>query len=83
MASPISDRVLLALIRQLIRSDAIDTDDIIAAADDLKARGDDDAAFVLMATIVEAHAPSQSDWEAERRRGRFRVVETRDGNPEA
>lgn len=76
----IVDRAFFALLRQLIRSDAIDTDDVIAAADDLRERGDGDAAHALMASIVEAQAPKASDWQAERRRERFRVV-TNDGNP--
>lgn len=81
MEQPLSERAIFALIRQLIRSDAIDTDDVVAAADELTARGDDSAAFALKALIVESSAPRTSDWQADKRRARFRVIDN-DGNPE-
>jgi hypothetical protein len=73
MDIPVSERIVGALITQMIRSGMIPDDDVIAAADALEESGDEDAARVMRAMILYAHAPSQTDWEAERRRNRFHV----------
>lgn len=66
--------MLRALLIQLLKSDAIDPDDIDAAADRLASSGDEEAAHAMRCLIVESMAPDQSDWEADQRRARFRVV---------
>jgi hypothetical protein len=66
--------MLRALLVQLIRSDAIDSEDILEAADQLERDGDEDAAHALRCIPIAADAPSQSDWKAEQHRNRFRVI---------
>jgi len=73
MDIPVSERIVGALITQMIRSQVVSTNDVMAAADALEDDGDDDAARVMRAMILRAHAPSQSEWEADRRRNRFHV----------
>lgn len=79
MDVPVSERVVMALITQMIRSNIVPTNDVMAAADALEEDGDEEAARVMRATILYAHAPSQSEWEAERARARFHVIEGDDG----
>lgn len=71
----ISERMLRAFLIQMIKAEAVDPDDIAEAADQLDKDGDEEAAHAMRCIIVEAAAPSQEDWEAERRRRRFRVVD--------
>jgi len=47
----------------------------MAAADALEEDGDEDAARVMRATILYAHAPSKSEWEADRARRRFHAID--------
>lgn len=75
MDQPLAERMLRALLVQLIRTEAVDPDDIDAAADALASEGDDEAAHEMRCLIVEASAPAPSDWEADRRRARFHVVD--------
>lgn len=74
MDQPLADRMLRALLVQLLRADAIDPDDILAASDNLASSGDEEAAHAMRCLIVESLAPEQSEWEADQRRARFRVV---------
>ncbi|BAK66889.1 hypothetical protein SLG_22140 [Sphingobium sp. SYK-6] len=83
MDQPLAERMLRALLIQLLKSEAIDPDDIDAAADRLAADGDGEAAHEMRCLIVESMAPEQSDWEADQRRSRFRVVDGDDGKPTA
>lgn len=69
-----------ALLIQLLKSDAIDSDDVLGAADTLDEQGDAEAAHEMRCLIVASLAPDQSDWEADQRRARFRVVGD-DGKP--
>ena len=75
MDVPVSERVVMALVTQMIRSNLVSTNDIMAAADALEEDGDEDAARVMRATILYAHAPSQSEWEADRARRRFHTID--------
>lgn len=69
-----SDKIALALMRQLLRTEAIDDEDVNAIADDLDQQGEDHAAHLTRLTIIEASAPSQAEWEVQQRRSRFEVV---------
>ncbi len=80
MDQPLSERMLRALLIQLLKSEAIDPDDIGDAAERLAKHGDDEAAHALRCVILESLAPEQSDWDADQRRSRFRVVGD-DGKP--
>lgn len=71
MASPLT----IALIEQLVRVGVLDADDIGEMAERLEASGDSEDAHLCRAAFVQALAPTQSEWEAERRRARMRVVE--------
>lgn len=77
--SDLSERMLSAFLAQMIRAEAIDPDDIAEAAERLDKAGDEEAAHALRCIIVEASAPDQSDWQAEQRRNRFRVVDGPEG----
>lgn len=79
MDEPLAERMLRALMAQMIRSEAVDPDDITDAADRLDKAGDEEAAHALRAVIVEAHAPELSDWNADRARARFHVVDAASG----
>lgn len=65
----------MALITQMIRSNMIPVNDIIEAADTLDEDGDEDAARVMRAMILQAQAPSEAEWQAERRRNRFHAID--------
>ncbi|MBB5709347.1 hypothetical protein [Sphingomonas xinjiangensis] len=67
-----SDHIALAMLRQLLRIDGIDADDINAIADDLKSEGRDMDAHRVRLTLMEAFAPSESEWQAERARKMIR-----------
>lgn len=69
-----SDKIALALIRHLLRTDAIDDEDVAAIADDLDAQGEAHAGHLTRLTIIEAATPSQAEWEVQQRRARFEVV---------
>lgn len=71
----ISERMFRALCVQLIRAGKLDGDDIDAAADELSAQGDDDAANTLRCFTLYAAAPSQSEWIAEQRRKQMRPID--------
>ena len=82
MDQPLSERMLRAFLKQMIRAEAVDPDDLLEASDDLDRAGDAEAAHAMRAIIVEANAPDLSDWEADKRRGRFHVVASNDGKPQ-
>jgi hypothetical protein len=82
MDAPLAERMLRAFLTQMIRSEAVDPDDIIEAADRLSRDGDEEAAHALKALVVEAAAPNLSDWNADRARARFHVVDGNGGNPD-
>lgn len=73
---------MAALLRHLVREGALDADDIGAIAGDLDSRGEQDAAHQVRVALIEAHAPSQSEWEADRRRNRFHVIASDGGKAE-
>lgn len=75
MEAPLAERMLRAFLEQMIRTEAVDPDDIEAAAERLDKAGDEEAAHSLRCIALQAMAPEQSDWEADRRRNRFHVVE--------
>ncbi|WP_324695520.1 MULTISPECIES: hypothetical protein [Novosphingobium] len=75
MDQPLAERMLRAFLTQMIRSEAVDPDDIIEAADRLSRDGDEEAAHALKALIVEAATPELSDWNADRARARFHTIE--------
>lgn len=82
METPLAERMLRAFLKQMIKTEAVDPDDMVAIVEALQREGDEDAAHAMAALIVEANAPDQSDWEAERARGRFHVVGGNDGKPQ-
>lgn len=72
---PLAERMLAAFLTQMIRTEAVDPDDIAEAADKLGNDGDEEAAHALRCVILEAAAPDQSDWQADRARARFHVID--------
>lgn len=82
MDAPLAERMLRAFLSQMIRSEAVDPDDIIEAADRLSRDGDEEAAHALRCLILQASAPEQSDWNADRARARFHVVDGNGGKSE-
>lgn len=83
MDQPLAERMLRAFLKQMIQVEAIDPNDIMEAAEALSRDGDEDAAHALKCIILEAAAPDRSDWEAERARARFHVIDGNDGKPKA
>ena len=83
MEIPLAERMLRAFLKQMIRAEAVDPADISEAADRLDREGDGEAAHAMRCLIVDAMSPEQSDWEAERRRNRFHVIQSDDGKPSA
>lgn len=81
MDEPLAERMLRAFLKQMIRTEAVDPDDISEAADRLARDGDDEAAHAMRCLIVEAATPELSDWNADRARARFHVIEGDDGKP--
>lgn len=75
------ERILRALVIQMLRSGTLPQSDIEAAADEAEAEGDDETSHNLRCLLIRASAPRQSEWEAERRRARMRLVPTDGGNP--
>lgn len=75
METPLAERMLRAFLTQMIRSEAVDPDDITDAADRLDREGDEEAAHALRCLIVEASAPDLSEWNADRARARFHSIE--------
>ena len=69
--------LVLALIRRLHGEGALDDSDLAAIADEVDSAREEDAeaAHQVRCIGIEAAAPSQSDWKAERARSRFRVIE--------
>jgi len=81
MDQPLAERMLRAFLKQMIKTEAVDPDDMVEIVEALHREGDEDAAHAMAALIVEANAPDQSDWEAERARARFHVIQGNDGKP--
>ncbi|MFT4056185.1 MAG: hypothetical protein QM681_16900 [Novosphingobium sp.] len=75
MDQPLAERMLRAFLTQMIRTEAVDPDDIMEIAERLERDGDEEAAHQFACLLVQAAAPEQSDWEAERARARFRTIE--------
>lgn len=71
--------MLKAFLVQMIRANGVDPDDISEAADKLERDGDEEAAHGLRCLIVEASAPDASDWQADRARARFHVIDGQGG----
>ncbi|MYL97068.1 hypothetical protein GR702_04680 [Novosphingobium sp. FGD1] len=75
MDQPLAERMLRAFLTQMIRTEAVDPDDIQDAADRLERDGDIEAAHAMRCLIVEANAPEQSEWLADRARARFHAID--------
>ena len=75
----LAERMLSAFLAQMIRAEAVDPDDMAEAWESVDRAGDKEAGHALRCIIVEATAPDQSDWQAEQRRNRFRVVDGPEG----
>ncbi|MBH0112711.1 hypothetical protein I5E68_07070 [Novosphingobium sp. YJ-S2-02] len=75
MEQPLAERMLRAFLIQMMRSEAIDPEDINAAADQLESDGDDEAAHQMRCLILDAAAPSMSEWTADRARARFHTID--------
>ncbi len=82
MDIPLAERMLSAFLLQMIRAEAVDPDDIAEAADRLERDGDEEAAHAMRCLIVEAATPELSDWEADRARARFHVIDGNGGKTE-
>lgn len=78
----LSERMLSAFLVQMIKAEAVDPDDIAEAADTLEGQGDEEAAHAMRCIILEAASPSPSDWQADQRRNRFRVIDSEAGKTE-
>jgi len=76
----VSNAIALALIQHLIRTEQFDTTDVDAIADALERKDDDHAAHLVRLQLIEASAPTQAEWEADRRRAQFRVIPADGGN---
>jgi hypothetical protein len=74
------DPATLALIRRLCAEGIIGQADVDAIANDLDERGKPDAAHAVRCEFIQAIAPSESEWQAERRRSRFEIVPPDGGN---
>jgi len=79
MDESLAERMLRAFLAQMIRSEAVDPNDIADAADRLDQSGDEEAAHALRCIVVEASAPEISDWNADKARGRFHVIDGASG----
>tara|TARA_Y100001951_G_scaffold100969_1_gene105153 strand:- start:1307 stop:1537 length:231 start_codon:yes stop_codon:yes gene_type:complete len=66
--------ILLAMLSHDLRTGTKDADDINAIADWLDERGESEEAHVVRCALIYANVPSQSDWEAQKRRERFEIV---------
>ena len=82
MDAPLAERMLRAFLSQMIRIEAVDPDDISEAADRRDREGDEEAAHAMRCLILQAAAPEQSDWNADRARARFHVVDGNGGKSE-
>jgi hypothetical protein len=72
----IGEKLAMALGEALLRKGMLDADDLAAAAE----RSDDETvAHLLSCMVIQAAAPSQAAWEAERRRSQMRVIRSDDG----
>lgn len=72
---PLAERMLRAFLKQMIRTEAVDQDDMIEVVEALQRAGDEEASHAMAAIIVEANAPDTSEWEAARARAKFRVID--------
>lgn len=70
MAEPLAE----ALIAQLVRSGVLSDGDIAAIADALDAANEPDAAHQARVSMIEAQAPTDANWNAEKRRSRLHIV---------
>lgn len=70
----LAERMLRAVLVQLLKSGKIDESDLFEAADALEGDGDGEAAYQLRILPVEAAATPQSEWVAEQRRSTMRIV---------
>lgn len=77
---PCSDPLSGALLAHLIRKGVLDESDAIEIADKLEEMDEPEAAHQARCAWLRANEPSQSDWQAEQRRNRFRVIEADGGN---
>ncbi|WP_185999952.1 hypothetical protein ACLIMP_22240 [Novosphingobium aerophilum] len=75
MDAPLAERMLSAFLTQMIRTEAVDPEDISEAADRLDREGDEEAAHALRCLIVQASTPELSDWNADRARARFHAID--------
>lgn len=73
--------MLTAFLIQMMKTGAVDPDDIAEAAESLDKQGDSEAAHLMRCTILRSKEPSQAEWEAERRRNRFHLIEGEGGKP--
>lgn len=64
----------MALMAHLVKRGDLDADEIEDMATALEGAGKPVAARLCRASFIQAIAPTQSEWEAERRRARFEVV---------
>jgi hypothetical protein len=67
---PPAEELVLALFVHLLRSGAISEADVLAMGENLS----EGAKHLANCTILEAAAPSQSEWRAEMARKRFVIV---------
>lgn len=75
MEIPLTERVMNALVVQLIKSGVIDPDDVIEAADGLDEGGDTDAGHALRCLLLYASAAADDESPAVRARARFQSIE--------
>jgi hypothetical protein len=64
------ESITLALIARLVQTGGLDPDDIEAIAESLG----DDAAHLVRCCVLDAMAPSQSEWDADKARARFTAI---------
>jgi hypothetical protein len=64
----------LALLEHLVRIGTLSADDIDTIAEQLEAVSESGEAHACRMTYLQALAPTQSEWEAERRRKHMRLV---------
>jgi hypothetical protein len=71
----VSEAILRALVVQMIRSGKLSHEDIGIAAEELRREGEDTAAQNLESFVIMSLAEPASHYEAEVRRGQFRVID--------
>lgn len=75
----LTEKLVMALGEALVRKGVLDADDLIEAGE---RSSDPDVTHALNCIVLQAAAPTLSEWTAERRRKTMRVIRPHDGGSE-